>query len=138
MVVKNFKKSLSGLKNRPVSVSEGNVPTEFGMACALLLFANGSKLQTFYWRVIKDGRAGMSSFDHRQKYGSSGPIDAIKQLQEDLQGKIVVEAQLDKETGDLLFDFTESVKLQVFNFGGYEVWEISFPDGTGEYSNYAK
>ena len=27
---------------------------------------------------------------------------------------------------------------QVFNFTSYEVWEICFPNGTGEYSNYAK
>jgi hypothetical protein len=26
----------------------------------------------------------------------------------------------------------------VFNFTGYEVWEIHFPDGTGEYSPYAR
>jgi len=30
------------------------------------------------------------------------------------------------------------LKLQILNFTGYEIWEIRFPDGTGEYSNYAK
>jgi hypothetical protein len=45
---------------------------------------------------------------------------------------------INKETGDLLFNFTNDVKLQVLNFTGYEIWQISFPDGTGEYSNYAK
>jgi hypothetical protein len=50
----------------------------------------------------------------------------------------MTEAQLDKEISDLLFQFTENTKLQIFAFTGYEVWEISFPDGTGEYSNHAK
>jgi len=44
--------------------------------------------------------------------------------------------RLDKETGDLLFQFADGIHVQVFNFTGYEVWEIHFPDGTGEYSNY--
>jgi hypothetical protein len=55
-----------------------------------------------------------------------------------LQDGTVTEAQIDKETGDLHLQFTEDIRLQVFGFSGYEVWEISFPDGTGEYSNYAK
>ena len=41
-----------------------------------------------------------------------------------------------KETGDLLFQFADNIKLEVFNFTGYEAWEINSPDGTCEYSNY--
>jgi hypothetical protein len=59
-------------------------------------------------------------------------------LHRELLDKTVTEAQSDKETGDLLFQFTENIKLQIFAFTGYEVWEISFPDSTREYSNYAK
>jgi hypothetical protein len=59
-------------------------------------------------------------------------------LQEELQNKTVTDARLDKETGDLLFHFAESVKFQAFNFTCYEIWDISFPDGTVEYSNYSK
>jgi len=50
----------------------------------------------------------------------------------------VVEALHDQETGDLLFKFTQDIKLQILNVTGYEIWQIRFPDGTGEYSNYAK
>jgi len=71
-------------------------------------------------------------------YGLPAPIDAIRELQAQIQGKLLTDAQLDRETGDLLFNFGENIKLQVFNFSGYEVWEISFPDGTGDYSNYVK
>ena len=108
------------------------------MASVQLLFANGSSLRAAYWRVIQDGRAGTSSFDHRRKYGLPAPVDAIKELQELLQDRAVTDARLDKETGDLLFQFAGNIKLQVFNFTGYEIWDIIFPDGTGEYSNYAK
>lgn len=46
--------------------------------------------------------------------------------------------QLDKETGDLLFQFSGNLKLQVFGFTGYEIWEIKISGTGGEYSNYAK
>ena len=39
--------------------------------------------------------------------------------------------------GDLIVIFDETTKLQVLNLTGYEVWTIKFPDGTGQYSNYA-
>jgi hypothetical protein len=57
------------------------------------------------------------------------PIDAIKKLQKHLQDKTVTDAPLDAESGDLLFEFSDNIKFRVFNFTGYEVWEIHFPDG---------
>ncbi len=66
------------------------------------------------------------------------PIDAVATLRETLQDKLVTSASLDHKTGDLLFEFAGNITLQVFNFTGYEIWHFSFPDGTGEYSNYAK
>jgi hypothetical protein len=138
MTVKNFDKSLFNLRNLSVHVSAANAYHEPGMASVQLLFGNGSKLRAEYWRIIRDGKAGISSFDHKQRYGLPAPIDAIKELQEQLQDKTVTDARLDAETGDLLFQFADNVKLQVLNFTGYEIWEISFPDGSGEYSNYAK
>jgi hypothetical protein len=136
--MKNFEEWLFNLKNGSVRVSATNAYPEAAKASAQLLFADGSKVRADYWRVIKDGKAGISSFDHQQQYGLPAPLDAIKELQKELQDKTVTEAQLDKETGDLLFQFPENVKFQVFNFTSYEVWDIRFPDGTGEYSNYAK
>lgn len=47
-------------------------------------------------------------------------------------------AKWDARTGDLIFSFEPNVELQVFNLTGYEDWEIHFPDGTGEYSNFAR
>jgi hypothetical protein len=109
-----------------------------GQASIQLLFANGTRLRAEYWRLTVGGKAGISSFDHQQKYGLPTPIDAVKTLRETLQNKSVTNAFLDFKTGDLLFEFAQDVSLQVLNFTSYETWEISFPDGTGEYSNYVK
>ena len=136
--MKNIEESLFNLRNGAVSVSAMDAYAESGMASLQLSFADGSKLRANYWRIIKDEKAGTSSFDHQQQYGLPAPIDAIKKLQEELQNKTVIDAHLDKETGDLVFHFTDGVKFQVFNFTGYEIWELTFPDGTGEYSNYCK
>jgi len=103
-----------------------------------LHFSDGSTLVAEYWRVTRRGEASVSSFDHRQQYGLPAPIDAVHELQRQLEGKTVTEAQLDGETGDLIFRFNENVKVQMLNLTGYEDWEMRFPDGTGEYSNYAK
>ncbi|MBI3406021.1 MAG: hypothetical protein HY046_11250 [Acidobacteria bacterium] len=137
-MVPHFDKSLSKLKNGPVSVSASNAYPEAGAASVQLVFADGSRLRADYWRVIIDGKAVISSFDHQQQYGLPAPIDAIAELRGQLQDKAVTDANLDTESGDLLFEFSYNIKLRVFNFSGYEVWEIVFPDGTGEYSNRAK
>jgi hypothetical protein len=137
-MVKNFEKSLSDLKHGPVRVAAPGAYPEPGCSSVQLLFANGSRLRAEYWRVTKNGRVSISSFDHEQRYGLPAPIDALKELKEHLQDKPVTDARLDGETGDLLFVFGENIKLEVFNFTGYEIWEIHFPDGTGEYSNHVK
>lgn len=108
------------------------------MASIQLSFANGTRLEAEYWRLVVDGKAGISSFDHRQRYGLPAPIDALNTLDQALQGKAVTGASLDHTTGDLHFEFEGNIPLQVFNFTGYEIWHIHFPDGTGEYSNYVK
>jgi hypothetical protein len=89
------------------------------------------------WRLIQSGRTRLSSFDHQKKYGLPAPIDAKKRLYSLLNGKICNDVQFDRETADLTLHFSENIKLQVLNFTAYEIWEIIFPDGTGELSNYA-
>ena len=137
-MLKTLSNSLSKLKFNSLQVQEFETSTDAGMAGIRLIFAEGTTLQANYWRLVKDRKERISSFDHGQKYGLPSPLDAVSELQMELQGKTVTEAQLDKETGDLLLQFTENVKLNIFAFSGYEVWEIHFPDGTGEYSNHAK
>jgi hypothetical protein len=95
-------------------------------------------LKAHYWRLIQDGHALLSSFDHQKKYGLPAPIDAKEEISGLLKGKICHNVHFDGETADLTLVFSETTKLQVFNFTAYEIWEIRFPDGTGQYSNYAR
>lgn len=138
MVVKDFDQSLSELKGTSVRVSEAGTYPEPGAASVQLLFSDGSRLRADYWRIIKAGRADVSSFDHNQKYGLPAPINSFERIEQELQGKVVDEARFIHETGDLRFGFGEDIELEVFNFTGYEVWEIHFSNGTGEYSPYAR
>ena len=109
-MLKTLESSLHNLKNTAVHVSHTNAYSEAGTASVELLFADGSTLEANYWRVIKDGKAVISSFDHQQKYGLPAPLDAIEELQKVLDDNTVTEAQLDKETGDLLFRFAENLR----------------------------
>lgn len=139
MAVKGwFDGSLGGLKGASAHVSNPNRYPEPGAATVELLFSDGSRLLAYYWRIIKAGRADVSSFDHDQKYGLPAPINAFAHIEHELEGRCVTYARLNHQTGDLNFGFEGDIELQVFNFTGYEVWEIHFPNGTGEYSNYAK
>jgi hypothetical protein len=138
-MLQNVEKFLLNLKDSSVQVSAntGSYP-EAGAASVRLVFSEGSELRADYWRLARDGKAKISRFDHQQQYGLPAPLDAIKELQHELQNKIVSDTNLDTETGDILFQFTGNVKVQIFNFTGYEVWEIQFPDGTREFSNFIR
>ena len=65
------------------------------MASIELFFANGTRLEAEYWRLVVDGKAGISSFDHEQKYGLPAPIDAVVTLREAIQNNLVTNAILD-------------------------------------------
>jgi hypothetical protein len=125
------------LNNASVQVFKVYAFPEQGQAAVTLAFSDGTRLRASYWRLITKGRAELSSFDHQQKYGLPEPIDAKEVLRERLDNQVCVEARMDMETGDLSFTFDGGIRLQVFNFTGYEIWELIFPDGSGEYSNYA-
>jgi len=129
---------LQGLNNCGARVSENHAYTGNGQASVIITFSNGTKLRADYWRLSKNGGALFSSFDHKQQYGLPAPMDAITCLRDELRNATIVETRHDLESGDLLFAFSNSAKLQVLNVSGYEIWEITFPDGSGELSNYAK
>jgi hypothetical protein len=133
-----FDENLAAMGNSRVQVIVIDEPFEIGEAPVAIMFENGTKLRATYWRLIKRDRAVMSSFDHRQKYGLPAPIDARTSLKTELENIRCTAVQLDKVTGDFILDFADDLNLQIFNFAGYEIWEITFPDGTGEYSNYVQ
>jgi hypothetical protein len=138
MMVEDFERALSELKGTTVEVSSSGAFPEPGAASAKLLFSDGTWLRADYWRLIKSGKADVSSFDHQEKYGLPAPIDALLELKQAFQNAPVSDARRDRRTGDLLFSLEGEVELEVFNFTGYEVWEIHFSNGAGEYSPHAK
>ena len=130
--------SLSSLAGSNVDVSAEDIPAEFGQAPIAAQFSNGVVLRALYWRVIQNGNARISSFDHEQVYGLPARINAIDVLRGALGNRHLEQADFDETTGDLRFSFSQAVVLQVLNLSGYEVWELRFPDGVVEYSNYNK
>jgi hypothetical protein len=136
-VTKSFEQNLAGLRDVSIAVAGDNIPDAEGTASIVVKFSDGTVLKAGYWRFIQDGLARLSSFDHQQKYGLPSPIDAKEEISSLLEGKLCHNVEFDSETGDLILIFDEATKLQVFNFTGYEIWTVFFPDGTGQYSNYA-
>jgi hypothetical protein len=136
-MTKAFDQNLARLRNGEVAVTTDDVPDDHGSASIVVKFSDGTVLNCFYWRLIQDGRARLSSFDHKMKYGLRAPIDAKERVSAQLQGKTCLDVCFDSETADLTLVFDQATKLQVFNFTGFEIWTIRFPDGTAQYSNYA-
>jgi hypothetical protein len=101
-----------------------------------IAFSDGTRLSAQFWRLLKDRKPVISIFDHRQKYGLPAPVDAIQTLNAELAGKVIASAEM-LSTGDLRFHFERDVELEVFNFTAFEIWELAFPDGATELSNYA-
>ncbi|MGO9483170.1 MAG: hypothetical protein ACLPX9_01100 [Rhodomicrobium sp.] len=132
----NLQRKLAALSSQPFQVTGEGIPFDFGQAPVRIAFADGTTLRACYWRLLKDGKAQLSSFDHLQKYGLPEPINAISRLKAELEGERFVTVRIEEGTGDLQLDCGR-LRLQVFNFTCYEIWEIAFPDGTVEYSNRA-
>jgi hypothetical protein len=137
-MVNSLDNALSALVSSRVVVLPADIPREAGQAPVLLSFSTGAVLTAVYWRIIENDMAGISSFDHEQTYGLPAAINAIEMLRDVLTDRGLTSATLDHRTGDLLFRFPDELMLQVFNFTGYEIWDMRFPDGTVEYSNYNK
>lgn len=119
-----------------VSLQDDDSPDEPGQAHVSILFCGGAVLRASYWRMTGEGGTELSSFDHRQQYGLPKPIDAKGLLREYLDNQTVVEVETNQLSRDLHILFSNGMKLQVFGFTDYEVWELYFPDGAVEYSNH--
>lgn len=124
------------IKNGPIFVSRDSANNDVGQAAIRIEFDDKAVLTAAYWRLTCDGRAVLSSFYHQQLYGLATRIDAVEQLRSELSNNELVSIRIDPENGDLILLFADDKKLQVFNFTGYEIWSIYFPDGTQEFSNH--
>ena len=131
--------AMNELAGNSVQVSEsGMYPAESAEASVMIKFSNDAWLRADYWRLLLKGKGTYSSFDHQQRYGLPASFDAIAELRAALEDKKVEQARWDSETGDLILEFSGNLKLQIFNFSGYEVWELRFSNGTAQYSNHAR
>jgi len=137
MVVQGFENSLDSLRGRTVRTSNPKWTPEPGIAPVELQFSDGARVLTSYWRIIRNGKSYLSSFDHQQEYGLPEAIDAFARIAEVLDGTTLREARWDARTGDVFFFFEPDLELQVFSFTGYEDWEMHFSNGIAEYSPYA-
>ena len=101
-----------------------------------LTFSGGAWVSCGYWRFVGADRRRRSNFDHRQQYGRPAQIDAPEEIKLKLSACKISTASLNEFTGDLEFAFDDQSILQIFNFTGYEAWEIRFQDNWVAYSNY--
>lgn len=81
------------------------------------------------WRLFKNDTVTLISNDHGQQFGLPKTVDLIAGLKSYLDNKILKEIQVEKNTGDLILNFDEKVKLVAYiSSMGYESYEI-FIDG---------
>jgi hypothetical protein len=120
------------------SVEVETVPTERIYAVGTVLrIDDGTVVRAQFWRLIGSGKPRVSIFDHGMQYGLPSPVDAIAILRESVRGRRILSATMSASTGDLLLTFEDGWEMEIFNFTAFEIWHVEFPDGTGEYSNYA-
>ena len=83
------------------------------------------------WRLIEAGRIGVSSEDHRQRYGLEADVDAGALATSLLEGLTITHVEVRDGTADLILHFGASHRLEVLPFSsGYESWSVSGPAGT--------
>jgi hypothetical protein len=133
----SFETALMALCESKVQIFDDDAPEENGQAIIVLNFGNGVSLRAHYWRFINDSKT-FSSFDHKQMYGLSSPFNAKEELRYFLGGLIISSAKIDRQTADLQFVFSNGEILQIFSFDAYEDWDMSFPDGSREFSNHVE
>lgn len=98
--------------------------------------SDGVKISSTFWRLLGLQNERLSSFDDGMKYGLTSSVDSHRRLAEVVVGKALVTANFTLASGDLEFEFVGSLKLQIFNFSGNEVWEVEFAEGSGQLSNF--
>jgi hypothetical protein len=70
----------------------------------------------------------ISSQDHGQMFGLTGPYDAAAKINKAIKSKEIKEVNLTEDTGDLTL-IVESGRLEIIcNSVGYECYQINGPD----------
>src|SRR5688500_4611040 len=77
------------------------------------------------WRFLRDGRVQYVSSDQGARFGLGHPLDLMGPRQDALGGRRVVGIDIDDQTGDLVLDFGDGVRIQVLiSSGGYESYML--------------
>lgn len=136
---------IHGMKSSPLKSRIGELKTQSLLAATMsdededlrLQFSDGTQLRGTFWRLFRPGNFLASSFDLGEIYGNEGATNSQIRgtLEYEVKSQIVKHAAF-SPAGDLMISLENGFEIQIFNFTGYEVWEIQFPDGTSEYSNF--
>ena len=82
------------------------------------------------WRIVDHRHIVLTSADHRQQFGLPASIDASVQATSLLSSRSVKAVQLRDATADILIDFHDDRRLEIFpTSSGYESWQVFAPGG---------
>jgi hypothetical protein len=87
------------------------------------VFTSGWLMVECPWRAVSTGRIVLGSADHGHQFGLPELVDAVSRVLALFQKKTVVSVDIDGLTSDLTIQFTEDLRIDVFNSSaGYEGW----------------
>lgn len=110
-------KSLKGASIKDIPDLEADNAWHFG-------FTVGGLAVQCPWRVVSGGRIALGSVDHNQKFGLLEPVNGVARVSKLLKGKAVEGVKIHDLTSDLTIQFTDDLRLDVFNnSSGYEGWQ---------------
>ncbi len=93
-------------------------------------FTAGDLFIKCQWKAIEAGLVVLASADHRQEYGLDEPIDAISEVRELLNDRVIEDVEIDKVTSGLSVTFTGDLRFEILNVSsGYEGWFYSDING---------
>ena len=130
---------VSWLQGERCTAVEHSAPGEF-----LFHFGAAGLRLSCAWRLRQDGRIILAHADHGQRFGLPAPVDVPAAALAHLAGRVIVGGRIEDHVGDIILEFSEGCRLEVFNdSSGYEGWSMTAPDGTqliaasgGEVSSY--
>ncbi len=80
------------------------------------------------WRIIAGERIAVAHSDHEQKFGLPEPVDVPKAAISLLADHSITRVQSKTESDDLIIDFDQEIRLELFNdSSGYEAWQLAGP-----------
>ncbi len=119
------------------SVEKNDYTWSFRLSGADCLFTEQS------WRLITGDGILVTSEDHAQLFGLPRPFDAPELVKSTLKSDLILEANHDLKTGDLVLKFSADRYVQFLQMScGYESWKLRIRDreficlGGGQYTSF--